>query len=361
MKDIFTKHITRFFVLIFFIVCWFNLQAQAPANYYNGTENLRGEQLRHALHLIIKDHTSLSYNNLWDAFEDTDKKSNGKVWDMYSDKPGGTPAYQYTFASDQCGNYSGEGSCYNREHSLPKSWFNDASPMYTDLFHLYPTDGYVNGMRSNYPYGEVGSATWTSTNGSKRGNSSYPGYSGIVFEPIDEYKGDFARSYFYMSTRYKDKNLGQESSSMFTGSALDTWAKNMLLEWHRNDPVSQKEIDRNNAVYAYQHNRNPFIDHPEFAEYIWNPSIGLDDYEQQIQLSVWPNPVSTSNNLNISWTSHVVADQLTIVDLSGRVVYQKPVENNHVVLDINNLHSGFYFVLLTDNKRVSITSKLIIQ
>lgn len=361
MKDFLTTRFAHLFVIFLVAFCWFSTQAQAPAGYYNGTENLRGEQLRQALYLIIKDHSSLSYKELWTAFKDTDKKPNGKVWDMYSDKPGGTPAYEYTFVSDQCGNYSGEGSCYNREHSLPKSWFNDASPMYTDLFHLYPTDGYVNGMRSNYPFGEVGSATWTSTNGSKRGNSSYPGYSGVVFEPIDEYKGDFARSYFYMSTRYKDKNLGQESNSMFTGSVLDTWARNMLLEWHRNDPVSQKEIDRNNAVYAYQHNRNPFIDHPEFVEYIWNPSIGLDDYEQQIQLSVWPNPVSVSNKLNVSWTSDVAVSQLTIVDLSGRIVYRQAVESNNSVMEIQDLSSGFYLIQLTDDKHVYATSKLIVH
>jgi endonuclease I len=243
-----------------------------PSGYYDGTENLNGENLRTALFMIIKDHTSISYAELWSAFIDTDKKTNGKVWDMYSDNPGGTPPYEYTFGEDQCGNYGGEAYCYNREHSFPKSWFNDGYPMYTDLFHLYPTDGYVNGRRSNYPYGKVGSADWTSRNGSKVGRSNYNGYSGIVFEPIDEYKGDFARTYFYMLTRYMDK-ISQWDSDMLSGSNFSTWAKNMLLEWHRNDPVSQKEIDRNNAVYSYQYNRNPFIDNPYFANKIWDPNF----------------------------------------------------------------------------------------
>ncbi len=246
--------------------------AQAPAGYYDEADGLSGEQLKTALRNIIDNHTVLSYSEIWTAFLDTDAKPNGKVWDMYSDVPEGTPAYEFTFISDQCGNYSGEGSCYNREHSFPKSWFSDASPMYTELFHIVPTDGYVNGKRSNYPFGEVGSASWTSTNGSKLGTSSYPGYSGTVFEPIDEYKGDFARGYFYMATRY-ESNISSWSSPMLAGNSFPVfteWALNLLMDWHEQDPVSQKEIDRNNMIYAkHQHNRNPFIDHPEYVNLIW--------------------------------------------------------------------------------------------
>jgi hypothetical protein len=152
--------------------------------------------------------------------------------------------------------------------------------MYSDLFHLYPTDGYVNGMRSNYPFGEVGTASYTSSNGSKLGNCTYPGYSGTVFEPIDEYKGDFARTYFYMATRYENVIAGWYSNSTEANDVLqnnsfpvyETWFLNMLGEWCVADPVSQKEIDRNNAVYAIQNNRNPFIDHPEYIYSIWGVS-----------------------------------------------------------------------------------------
>lgn len=245
---------------------------QAPNGYYDDANGLDGAELKTALSSIISGHTSLSYKALWTAFQYTDKKPNGKVWDMYSDIPGGTPAYEFTFITDQCGNYSGEGSCYNREHSFPKSWFNDGTPMYSDMFHLVPTDGYVNGQRGNYPFGEVGSASWTSTNGSKKGTCSYPGYSGTVFEPIDEYKGDFARGYFYMATRY-ESNISGWSSPMLNGTsypAYTEWAVNLLMDWHEQDPVSQKEIDRNNKIYEdYQHNRNPYIDHPEYVNLIW--------------------------------------------------------------------------------------------
>jgi len=160
-------------------------KAQAPAGYYNTAAGKTGTDLQQALHDIIDNHTSVSYATIWTSFKTTDKKPNGKVWDMYSDIPGGTPPYEFTFVSDQCGSYGGESDCYNREHSWPKSWFNDASPMYTELFHIVATDGYVNGKRSNYPFGEVGTASWTSLNGSKLGTCITPGYSVVVFEPSD--------------------------------------------------------------------------------------------------------------------------------------------------------------------------------
>lgn len=259
-------------ILLISCILFLQLQAylQIPAGYYNGTENLSGTALRSALHNIIDNHTVVSYSSLWTHYQQTDKKPDNSVWDMYTDIPGGTPVYTFTFVTDQCGNYSQEGDCYNREHSWPQSWFNSASPMKTDLFQVYPTDGYVNGMRSNYPYGEVGTASSTSSNGSKLGNCVYPGYTGTVFEPIDEYKGDFARTYFYMSTRYYTEDASWQSNGMVSGADLLPWAQNMLMEWSVNDPVSAKEIARNNAVYAIQGNRNPYIDHPEFAFLIFS-------------------------------------------------------------------------------------------
>ncbi|MEG2665502.1 MAG: endonuclease, partial [Bacteroidales bacterium] len=240
------------------------LSAQIPTGYYNAALQKSGYPLKTALFGIITNHTALSYTALWSAFRQTDATLNGKVWDMYSD-------CDFTFGSEQCGNYQKECDCYNREHSFPKSWFHDEKPMYSDLFHLYPTDGKVNSMRGNYPFGEVGSVTSISNNGSKLGSSNFPGYTGVVFEPVDAYKGDFARSYFYMVSCYEDR-LSSWDTPMLNGSreqAFSDWAKNLLLKWHRQDPVSQKEIDRNNAVYAKQHNRNPFIDFPQLAEKIW--------------------------------------------------------------------------------------------
>ncbi len=245
-----------------------NLPAQ-PAGYYDTAEGKSGEALQQALHEIIDDHTVLSYSGVWGAVYQTDDRPDGTVWDMYSDVPGGDPPYVYQFGSDQCGNYSGEGSCYNREHSFPKSWFDDASPMYTDLFHLYPTDGYVNGRRGNYPFGETDAPDWTSLNGSKVGPSSVTGYNGTVFEPIDTYKGDFARTYFYMATRYYGEDGGWPGSPMTDGAQPEPWALDMLIRWHREDPVSDKERNRNDAVFGYQSNRNPFIDHPDYVDLMY--------------------------------------------------------------------------------------------
>ncbi|PID27555.1 MAG: hypothetical protein CSB55_08755 [Candidatus Cloacimonadota bacterium] len=247
--------------------------AEIPDGYYDDVNGLYGEILRAGLHDITDNHHAQSYGSLWTHFEETDAKPNGTVWDMYSDVPGGTPPYVYHFGTDQAGNYNSEGDCYNREHSWPKSWFNNDAPMKTDLFHIYPTDAYVNGQRSNLPFGEVDNPVWTSMNGSKKGPCSYPGYSGQVFEPIDEYKGDFARTYFYMCTRYYGEDGNWQNNGMVNGADLKPWALNMLIEWHNQDPVSQKETDRNDAVYEIQENRNPFIDHPEYVSYIWEDQI----------------------------------------------------------------------------------------
>ena len=251
------------------ILSYAGLNAAAPANYYSSCENKSGAALLTALKNVVGNPSVVSYNGLWDVFKTTDAKSNGKLWDMYSTK-------EWTPGNDQCGNYKNVGDCYNREHSMPKSWFNDASPMYSDAFHLYPTDGKVNGQRSDYPYGECSKGTTLASNGSVRalgrlGSSTFAGYSGTVFEPDDEYKGDFARSYFYMAAAYNDR-ISTWDSPMLAGNAypaFTTWAVELLLKWHRQDPVSAKEIARNDAVYSYQHNRNPFIDNPDMVEHIW--------------------------------------------------------------------------------------------
>lgn len=265
------RQLATLIVLFSTITIW----AQAPTGYYSTADGKVGYELKTSLFKIIKDHTTLSYGDLWTAYETTDMNADGKIWDMYSDGAG----YEYTYKVGQCGNYKEESDCYNREHSFPKSWFNDAAPMYTDLFHIYPTDGYVNGRRSNYPFGDVGTAKYSSLNGSKLGTCSDTGYSGTVFEPIDEYKGDFARTYFYMATCYQDKvsswTSNGEAANILDGSSTQVykdWYVNVLLQWNELDPVSEKEIARNNAVYKIQGNRNPFIDNPSYVTSIWSKS-----------------------------------------------------------------------------------------
>ncbi len=339
------------------------IYAQIPPGYYNAASGLSGEELQEALHEIINSHNSPTYSQLWNYLESTDKKSNGKVWDIYSDVPGGTPPYVYTFYTDQCGNYNSEGDCYNREHSFPKSWFGgNVYPMYADLYQVYPTDGYVNGKRANYPYGEVGSASWTSMNGSKLGSNTTPGYSGTVFEPIDEYKGDLARTFFYMATRYLGEDSNWPGSPMVNGSQPLDWALNLLYNWHQQDPVSQKEIDRNNAIYLIQDNRNPFIDHPEFVGDIWFSTGINEQWFSSYSVSVYPNPVQ--DMLNISIGTFVQDEPLEIIisDQSGRVI-NRIVTKGRQELKINTseLEKGFYLLSVIEQETGKRTCKKFIK
>ena len=342
------------------IMLLFALQAfpQIPPGYYDSANGKTGVALQAALHNIIKGHTVISYAGLWTAYYTTDDKPNGKVWDMYSDVPDGTPngnpPYTFTFGTDQCGNYSNEGDCYNREHSWPKSWFNDTPPMNSDIFHIYPTDGKVNGMRDNYPYGTVSSPSWTSLNGSKLGPCTWPGYTATVFEPIDTYKGDLSRGYFYMSTRYYTEDAGWAGSPATTGSQLKPWALQMMLHWASVDPVSQKEIDRNNTVYGMQHNRNPFIDHPEYAYLIWGtPTATGDPGSASPQLAVYPNPAA--DHCTVILPADLGNGILNPVVVSVTGMRYSPGfkrEGNLLDLNIQSLAGGVYVLVLTGESAV---------
>ena len=262
--------ITAMFAAIIGMSAW----AGIPNGYYSNAIGKHDEALMTALEGIIFTHSKLSYNYIWTAYDSTDVGNDGYYIDMYSN-------CKYNHNSDHVGGASYVGEGINREHSFPKSWFGgEVDPMFTDLTMLIPTDAFVNQRRSNYPYGVcAGGVTYTNddlgvTMKGKLGTSTYNGYTSTVFEPDDEYKGDFARIYFYMVTCYKDSvghwpGSGQLDYATNNYKAFSTWAMQLLLEWHRADPVSQKELNRNEAVYRVQGNRNPYVDHPELAEYIW--------------------------------------------------------------------------------------------
>ncbi|WP_301003871.1 endonuclease [Arsukibacterium sp.] len=251
--------------------------------YYAAAAGLTGYSLKTALHNIIKDHSVQGYSAIWTFYNvyelDNYYENDGSILDIYSEKPSASDSYVYAASSDQCGSYNSEADCYNREHSFPRSWFGGAvEPMNSDIHHIFATDGFVNAKRSSYPYGDVGSASFTSSNGTRLGTAATgSGYSGVVFEPIDEFKGDVARAYFYMATRYQNQIAGWQSNSSQADAALngnssqvfESWLLQILKQWHQLDPVSQKERDRNDAAYQYQGNRNPFIDHPQFVTEIW--------------------------------------------------------------------------------------------
>ena len=247
--------------------------AAIPENYYydvNGKKN--ADAILNALCAIIDDHTVISYAGLEPYYEQTDFY-NDPLWDMYS-------TCRFTMAdANTPQKYVCDG--WNKEHLVCQSWLG-SGPMVSDLFNVYPTDARINNLRSNYPYGVV-SGGFSGFSGDpqhhgkgKLGSSTTSGI-GTCYEPDDQYKGDFARSFFYMVARYRSNTLNSgNGAKMFTSSPtnLTAYSLSFLLEWHRNDPVSQKEIDRNQAVYGIQHNRNPFIDYPELVEYIWGNRVG---------------------------------------------------------------------------------------
>ena len=230
------------------------------SSYYSSINlNATGDSLVKSLgNLLENTHNPKSYDALWDGYILGDlKPGTNYLWDMYSN-------CNYDAYNPKKGNYKKEGDAVNREHSIPQSWFNEASPMKSDYYHVVPTDGYVNNRRSNYPLAEVGSTTYVSENGSKLGQSKGNNITGTVFEPIDEYKGDFARIYFYMCTRYYSK-VGSWSGGVFKSSypyMQDNYF-NLYLKWAKQDPVSDKERQRNEGGYIFQGNRNPYVDYEE--------------------------------------------------------------------------------------------------
>ena len=248
--------------------------AAIPSGYYNDVNGKKGaDNILNALQTCIsRNYNEISYKGLEPHYLNTDFYSD-TLWDVYS-----TCRFVYDDA-----NKAQSMVCdgWNKEHVCCQSWLG-SGPMVSDMFNVYPTDARVNNLRSNYPYGVVGTNKGFSGDPNhhalgKLGNSSKTGYSGTCYEPDDRYKGDLARTFFYMVARYRDKILNSgNGSSMFTSNPtnLTSYSLSFLLDWHRNDPVSEKEIDRNQGVYGEQNNRNPFIDYPDLVEYIWGDKVG---------------------------------------------------------------------------------------
>jgi endonuclease I len=334
-------------------ICTFALKAQAPAGYYNGAAGLTGSALKSALHTVVKSgHSAIQWANTWSAMNTTDIKPNSNVWDIYSWKPVGAQPYEYSFGTaDQCGNYNGEGDCFNREHTWPQGFFDGTTSgdgfAKTDLHHLFASDGWVNNARSNFPYAVVTSGATTYQQGCKLGyGNSYSNYTLKVFEPIDSLKGDIARGLFYMSTRYLNDDAGWQSWPMANGADLTSDAIAVLLAWHQLDPVSSKEINRNNAIYSLQGNRNPFVDEPQYVECIWGTSTicsTLNVNEQtaqqkisyQIQNEIMSISGATENSI------------YKIFSLSGNCALQG---KTNAQISVNTLPAGIYMLQVRNDK-----------
>ena len=285
------KHFFSFLALLFVAqLVWAVDPSTSLTSYYasiDGQSTNANDDLRKTLCTVISTgYTSIGYSSLPNQVYGASSNpsdfvngtgSNATMEDIYSSKP-----YKM---SDSGSSASTCGTGWNKEHTVPQSWFNEASPMKSDAHHVFPTDIRMNSLRSSYPYGENNAAKGCSSWGyGSVGPSTFEGYTGTVFDPGEggehgSYKGDLARTYFYMATRYRTTNFTNGSgSTSFTYSGgvadLTEYMKNLMLKWHREDPVSEKELIRNNAIYAHQHNRNPFIDYPELVEYIWGNKKG---------------------------------------------------------------------------------------
>ena len=278
--------------------------AQIPAGYYN-TATGSGYTLKTQLYNKIKVQTVLSYDALWTTYATSDRdnqyENDNTIIDIYTENPFGVDPVIFNYITNQCGSAS-QANCYNREHIVPQSVFNSASPMVSDAHFIPPVDGTVNTLRSNNPHGNVATATSTTLNGSKSGTSAVPGYTGTVFEPLNEFKGDIARMYFYFATRYEN-TVASYVFDMFNGTSnqvFTTHFLNMLITWHNQDPVSAREIARNNAIYNRQNNRNPFIDHPEYVGMIW--STTSDNQSPTVSTNLVASNIATTS-LNLTWTA----------------------------------------------------------
>ncbi|OWR13889.1 endonuclease [Chryseobacterium sp. VAUSW3] len=315
--------------------------SQIPSGYYEGTSNLSGYALKTKLHEIISskninwhygDLTEFYNKTDLDKYYDHDASNTTILLDIYSEIPNGPDVYEYTVAN-LTGSANAEGQGWNREHMMPQSTFNSNYPMYSDLFYVIPTDARINQLRSNYPYGIAKTTTapfYTFTNGSRISANGTPGsgYTGRVYEPVDEFKGDIARSLLYFAVRYEGKlglfNYYNGTSAANDRSPLDgteekafeDWYLAMLLQWHNQDPVSQREIDRNNEVYALQKNRNPFIDYPQWVNAIWNQTANSLEPQAPTNLSITQ---TSAYFVNLSWTPSPDADVI------GYKIYQNDV------------------------------------
>jgi endonuclease I len=343
-KNILT--IMKFSVILFLIISNFAI-AQIPAGYYNGCGG-SGNALKLKVHNVLKqNHASLGYASLWNSFYTTDVKPNGKLWDIYSFVFSGTQLYEFTLGTNQCGQYSAEGDCYNREHTWPQTYFGSADPMVCDLHQVFPTDGHVNGVHGNDPYGIVTNVNKTTLQGAKSGNSnSYSSWSNNVFEPIDSFKGDIARAYFYMNARYTTEDAGWGNWIMANGAELTSEAITLLLNWHHLDPVSQKEIDRNEEIFKIQGNRNAFIDHPEFADCIWGTATCVALTNKDVVKNSY-SITSTMNELIVNSTSIDGEIQFEIYNLNGQLLIKNNLVGNKI--SIANLVEGMYYIKLNNS------------
>ncbi len=333
---------------------------EVPEGYYESASGLAGKSLKTELHHLIKGGTRLTYgsgsNKTWSGFEKTDRHPEGHCWDMYSNNKRNFP-----------GNGGSVGGM-NIEHSVAKSWWGgNNNHAYKDLYHLNPSDAAANSARNNFPLGEVREGHYQTTGTIRVGDNVYGDeYNDICFEPLDEYKGDFARAYMYMFTAYEDYTWTSRAEDMlYTGNKetypmLRPWAAAMLLEWSRNDPPSEKEQKRAAEIFKIQDNRNPFIDYPELAEYLWGEHKGEPFFFTESTDPIIPLPAANEiikfDSIHFEGTAQqvirVMAKNLIApidVQLSGADAALFSLAKTQISID--EAHAGFDLIVTFDPEK----------
>jgi endonuclease I len=385
INNMMNKIYTTVFTLLVTVL---NLHAE-PGTYYQSLDSSTScSSFKTALFNHISSGTvELSYGSVDDYYFRTDSKpaeSGGGfvIVDKYSsDIPDGLDSCNYRFETDFCsagGTATVQCSCYIKEHTFPSSWFNDQLPMRSDMHLLFPADNYINNAKSNFPIGYVQTPSITSFNGTKIGTSNSTLNNGFsssnVFEPIDSFKGDFARVYLYVVTRYQTQAAAwnfSTSGNVLAGNtypALDPWILQLCIKWHKLDPPSAFEQKRNDSVFAIQRNRNPYVDYPHWAEKVFgengnsgscvNTAVGEN---KSLPFSVYPNPVR-QGMLFITiekFLSEPVFIEIT--DMLGSVVkvQQSAVVSGSLGIDVNDLAIGSYLLRIRYKDDVAVNAFIV--
>lgn len=343
-----------------------------PAGYYNTIQGTKDSMLKTTLHQIIKGgeryiygpntyHTTNKIQNgdtiwkvgdlkaygTWHGFQNSDQQSDGTIWDMYSTTKRYFPIK------------GGSAAGMDIEHSLPKSWWGgDENDAYTDLYHLNPADHAANNNKSNYPPGILNDSNKVNNGIFFMGKDKE--WNDYAFSVIDEYKGDFARAYFYVSTAYHDMKWDASYSKYVTNDSYLTFTPyliQVLLQWHRIDPVSEKEINRLDAISSIQHNRNPFIEYPELVEYIWGNKQG-----QTVDLSSLTRTTSADYTIPVD-TINPIAYPATDITPNSFTAHWKDQQRDSYQLDVFTIQEsgqndtlvampGFKNDIIKDHKQI---------
>lgn len=313
--------------------------AQIPDGYYDEANGLANDDLKLALHNIIDNHVEYSYNNLRDFIlkatdEDPDNSNNVILL--------------YTGRSQAKNTFGGDPNEWNREHVWAKSHggFGNSPPAGTDAHHIRPTDVSVNGERGNLDF-DMGGTPLTEAPGCKKDGDS--------FEPRDEVKGDVARMLFYMAVRY-DGSDGVADLELV--DHVNTYPNpehgklQKLIDWHLTDPPDEFELNRNEVIYSYQQNRNPFIDHPEYVELIWGDPNAVAEHNPII-INFHPNPVTSF--LNIDSRGLGGADlKYSIISVDGRIVREGNAKSGNNTINLSALNQGLYLLILKNSNNIVV-------